>query len=50
LTNGLDVQALDGGDMKGYGVDGETPNRQDSEGGLAVIAGLYSSVGSVRHG
>jgi len=40
--DGIVVQALEGGDMKGYGVDNETPDRQESEAAVAVIADLYS--------
>jgi glycine/D-amino acid oxidase-like deaminating enzyme len=48
--DGIVVQALEGGDMKGYGVDTETPNRPESEAAVAVIAELYSRFGAAQHG
>jgi len=48
--DGIVVQALEGGDMKGYGVDNETPDRQESEAAVAVIADLYSRFGAAPHG
>jgi glycine/D-amino acid oxidase-like deaminating enzyme len=48
--DGIVVQALEGGDMKGYGNADETPNRQESEAAVAVIAELYSRFGAARHG
>jgi hypothetical protein len=48
--DGIVVQALDGGDMKGYGVDDETPRRGESEAAVAVIADLYSRFGTAPHG
>jgi hypothetical protein len=49
---GYGARALwgDGGDMKGYGVEEETPNRQESEAAVALIAELYSRFGAARHG
>ncbi len=35
------VQSLRGGDMRGYGVDTETPDRREAEAAVGVIAGLY---------
>ena len=40
--DGIVVQALDGGDMKGYGDDNETPDRTESENAVKTIAELYS--------
>jgi glycine/D-amino acid oxidase-like deaminating enzyme len=48
--DGIVVQALEGGDMKGYGVDNETPDRSESEAAVAVIADLYSRFGAALHG
>jgi len=48
--DGIVVQALEGGDMKGYGIDTETPNRAESEAAVAVIAELYSRFGAAQHG
>jgi glycine/D-amino acid oxidase-like deaminating enzyme len=48
--DGIVVQALEGGDMKGYGVDDETPHRDESEAAVAVIADLYSRFGATPHG
>ena len=36
------VQAIEGGDLKGYGNDHETPDRAESEKAVAVIAELNS--------
>ena len=40
--DGIVVQALEGGDMKGYGNVEETPDRTESERAVAIIAELYS--------
>jgi glycine/D-amino acid oxidase-like deaminating enzyme len=40
--DGIVVQALEGGDMKGYGSIDETPDRAESERAVATIAELYS--------
>jgi glycine/D-amino acid oxidase-like deaminating enzyme len=48
--DGIVVQALEGGDMKGYGVDNETPDRTESETAVAVIAELFSRFGPAQHG
>jgi D-amino-acid oxidase len=48
--DGIVVQALEGGDMRGYGVDDETPDRKESEAAVAVIADLYSRFGPTRRG
>ncbi len=41
-TDGVVVQAVDGGDMKGYGDTDETPDRAEAEAAVGVLAGLYS--------
>jgi glycine/D-amino acid oxidase-like deaminating enzyme len=48
--DGIVVQALEGGDMKGYGLDDETPDRRESEAAVSVIADLYSRFGGGPHG
>jgi glycine/D-amino acid oxidase-like deaminating enzyme len=40
--DGIVVQALEGGDLKGYGDSNETPDRAESERAVATIAELYS--------
>ena len=40
--DGIVVQALDGGDMKGYGDDHETIDRTEAETSVAKVAELYS--------
>jgi D-amino-acid oxidase len=40
--DGIVVQSLEGGDMRGYGVDDETPDRAEADHGVATIAELYS--------
>jgi D-amino-acid oxidase len=39
--DGIVVQSLEGGDMRGYGIDDETPDRAEAEHGVATLAGLY---------
>lgn len=39
--DGIVVQNLQGGDMRGYGDDNETPDRAEAEQSVAVIADLY---------
>jgi D-amino-acid oxidase len=39
--DGIVVQALAGGDMKGYGDDNEAPDREDAERAVGVVADLY---------
>jgi hypothetical protein len=48
--DGVVVQALDGGDVKGCCVDDETPNRPASEAAVFVIAELHCHFGAPRHG
>jgi glycine/D-amino acid oxidase-like deaminating enzyme len=40
--DGIVVQALEGGDMRGYNDDNETIDRAESEKAVATIAELYS--------
>jgi glycine/D-amino acid oxidase-like deaminating enzyme len=42
--DGIVVQAIDGGDEKGYGDANETPDRAEADKTVAVIAELYSRV------
>jgi glycine/D-amino acid oxidase-like deaminating enzyme len=46
--DGIVVQALDGGDMKGYNNADETPNRAESEQALATIAPLFARPGGFQ--
>src|SRR5205823_2231513 len=39
--DGIVVQAIEGGDLKGYNDTNETPDRAESERAVAVIAELY---------
>jgi glycine/D-amino acid oxidase-like deaminating enzyme len=41
-SDGVCVQLLDGGDMQGYGVDNETPDRDEARKGVARLASLYA--------
>jgi len=41
-SDGIVVQDLAGGDMKGYGEDNEMPDHQAAEKAVAVVAGLYA--------
>ncbi len=43
--DGIVVQALDGGDMKGYGDSNEAPDRAEAEAAVAVLADLYARFG-----
>ena len=40
--DGIVIQMLDGGDMRGYGDDNETVDRGESEEGVRRLAGLYA--------
>ncbi len=40
--DGMVVQALAGGDMRGYGDANETPDRAEADDAVATIAGLYA--------
>ena len=46
--DGIVVQALGGGDMRGYGDENETPNRAESEAAIATIARLTSRMQANR--
>jgi len=48
--DGMVVQALEGGDLKGYKDDNETPDRAEAERAVAVIAELYSRMGPRKAG
>ena len=40
--DGIVVQAVGGGDMRGYGIDTEIPDRAEAESSVAVLAELFS--------
>jgi glycine/D-amino acid oxidase-like deaminating enzyme len=42
--DGIVVQAVEGGDLKGYGNTNETPDRSESERAVAAIAELYAKM------
>ena len=42
-TDGIVVQAVDGGDMKGYKDDSETPNRAEIDAAVAKVAELFDT-------
>ena len=44
--DGIVIQSLQGGDMRGYGDTNETPDRAEAESSLAVIAELCSRFGA----
>ncbi len=46
----LVVQAMDGGDMKGYDNSDERPDRRESEAAIATIADLFSRFGAKGSG
>ncbi|KRA81457.1 FAD-dependent oxidoreductase [Altererythrobacter sp. Root672] len=46
-TDGICVQAISGGDMRGYGDDSLAPNRQEAEESIASLAALYAKFGQV---
>jgi glycine/D-amino acid oxidase-like deaminating enzyme len=43
--DGIVVQSLEGGDMRGYGDASETPDRAEALSAVAVVAELYSRFG-----
>jgi D-amino-acid oxidase len=43
--DGIVVQMVEGGDMRGYGDDNETVNRAESEDGVRRVAEMYSRIG-----
>ncbi len=44
-SDGIGVQALSGGDMRGYGEDGLVPDRAEAEEAVATLAALYARFG-----
>ncbi|HLY58062.1 MAG TPA: FAD-binding oxidoreductase [Stellaceae bacterium] len=46
--DGIVVQTLEGGDMRGYGDTNETPDRAETEGAVRTIARLYERFGRDR--
>lgn len=46
--DGIVIQALDGGDMKGYGDANETPDRTEADNAVATIAELYARMRTRR--
>lgn len=42
-ADGIVIQAAGGGDMVGYGIDNETPDRSEAEACLAVLGPLFAS-------
>ena len=40
--DGIVMQMVDGGDMRGYGDDNETPDREEARTAVARIADLYA--------
>jgi glycine/D-amino acid oxidase-like deaminating enzyme len=44
-TDGIAVQAVSGGDMRGYGDDDTTPDRIEAEEAVATLAALYARFG-----
>ncbi|MBS0296432.1 MAG: FAD-binding oxidoreductase [Proteobacteria bacterium] len=48
--DGIVVQTVAGGDMRGYGDDNETPDRAEAEQGVATVAELYRRWEKMRRG
>jgi glycine/D-amino acid oxidase-like deaminating enzyme len=46
--DGIVVQDVRGGDMRGYGDANETPDRAESEAAVAILARLFSRFGQGR--
>jgi glycine/D-amino acid oxidase-like deaminating enzyme len=44
-TDGIGVQAVSGGDMRGYGDDSAAPDRAEAEEAVATLAALYARFG-----
>jgi hypothetical protein len=44
-TDGIAVQAVSGGDMRGYGDESTTPDRAEAEEAVATLATLYARFG-----
>jgi D-amino-acid oxidase len=47
-TDGIAVQAVSGGDMRGYGDDNTAPDRAEAEDAVATLASLYATFGRPR--
>jgi len=47
-SDGICVQALSGGDMRGYGEDSLIPDRAEAEEAVATLAELYAGFGRAR--
>ena len=47
-TDGIAVQAVSGGDMRGYGEDSLAPERAEAEQAIAALAALYARFGQAR--
>lgn len=47
-ADGIVIQAVGGGDMVGYGVEDEMPDRAEAEACLAAIAPLWAAAGTTR--
>jgi hypothetical protein len=45
--DGIVVQSLQGGDMRGYGIDDETPDRTEAEHAVATVRELDAAIGKV---
>ncbi len=41
--DGVVVQSLQGGDMRGYGIETETPDRREAEAAVSVLGALYAA-------
>jgi hypothetical protein len=44
-TDGIAVQAVSGGDMRGYGDDNAAPDRTEAEEAVGALAALYARFG-----
>ena len=47
-SDGICVQAVSGGDMRGYGEDSLVPDRAEADEAVASLAALYASFGRAR--
>ena len=47
-SDGICVQAVSGGDMRGYGEDSLVPDRAEADEAVATLAALYASFGRAR--
>jgi glycine/D-amino acid oxidase-like deaminating enzyme len=46
--DGIVLQMLDGGDMRGYGDDHESPDREEAKTAVDRVAALYAKFGKAR--